>query len=102
MARTDFNTCPECGIGKMKPTGGAATSMDPNTSQLTGDYREYKCDHCGHPKEDGKAKVVIVNEQVNVGEPPNTVTATNTPAAAAAAQDAAAEAVEAAAEEENR
>ena len=31
MTREEFDTCPKCGIGKMKPTGGAAsaTSADP-------------------------------------------------------------------------
>ncbi len=54
MAREEeFETCPKCGVGKMKPTGGAAsaTSADPDTNRLTGDfYQEYKCDSCGYPE----------------------------------------------------
>jgi ribosomal protein S27E len=74
MTREEFDTCPKCGIGKMKPTGGAAsaTSADPDTNRLTGDsYQEYKCDNCGYP-EGGQAKVVQVNEQEGKGEPMNT------------------------------
>jgi hypothetical protein len=74
MTREEFDTCPKCGIGKIKPTGGAAsaTSADPDTNRLTGDsYQEYKCDNCGYP-EGGQAKVVQVNEQEGKGEPMNT------------------------------
>jgi ribosomal protein S27E len=75
MVREEFNTCPKCGVGKMKPTGGAAsaTSADPDTNRLTGDsYQEYKCDSCGYP-EGGQAKAVQVNEQEGiVGESMNT------------------------------
>jgi hypothetical protein len=70
MARKEFDTCPNCGIGKMKPTGGAAsaTSADPDTNRLTGDnYQEYKCDSCGYP-EGGQAKAVQASEQEGVGE----------------------------------
>jgi hypothetical protein len=66
MSQTEFNTCTNCGIGKMKPTGGAAVSNDPNTGRETGFYREYKCDNCGFP-EGGHQKVVGINEDVNVG-----------------------------------
>jgi predicted nucleic-acid-binding Zn-ribbon protein len=65
MAREEFDTCPKCGVGKMKPTGGAATatSADPDTNRLTGDYyQEYKCDSCGYP-EGGQAKAVRVNDE---------------------------------------
>ena len=65
MARKEFDTCPKCGIGKMKPTGGAAssTSADPDTNRLTGDsYQEYKCDSCGYP-EGGQAKAVQVSDE---------------------------------------
>jgi hypothetical protein len=74
MTREEFDTCPKCGIGKMKPTGGAAsaTSADPDTNRLTSDsYQEYKCDNCGYP-EGGQAKVVQVNEQEGIGESMNT------------------------------
>ncbi len=74
MAREEFDTCPKCGIGKMKPTGGAAsaTSADPDTNRLTGDYyQEYKCDSCGYP-EGGQAKAVQVNEQDVIRESKNT------------------------------
>jgi ribosomal protein S27E len=74
MAREEFDTCPKCGVGKMKPTGGAAsaTSADPDTNRLTGDYyQEYKCDSCGYP-EGGQAKAVQVNEQEVIGESINT------------------------------
>src|SRR3712207_6957421 len=65
MARKDFDTCPKCGTGKMKPTGGAtsATSADPDTNRLTNDYyQEYKCDSCGYP-EGGQAKAVQVSDE---------------------------------------
>jgi hypothetical protein len=87
MARGEFDTCPKRGIGKMKPTGGAAsaTSADPDTNRRTGDsYQEYKCDNCGHPQE-GYPKVVAVNEQEAISEATNTTT-TSSPAATAAAQ----------------
>ena len=74
MASEEFDTCPKCGIGKMKPTGGAAsaTSADPDTNRLTGDYyQEYKCDSCGYP-EGGQAKAVAINEQEEIGESVNT------------------------------
>ena len=65
MARKNFDTCPKCGTGKMKPTGGAtsATSADPDTNRLTSDsYQEYKCDSCGYP-EGGQAKAVQVSDE---------------------------------------
>ena len=75
MAREEFDTCPKCGVGKMKPTdaGASATGADPDTNRLTGDsYQEYKCDSCGYP-EGGQAKAVQVNEQEGiVGESMNT------------------------------
>ena len=74
MAREEFDTCPKCGVGKMKPIGGAtsATSADPDTNRLTGDsYQEYKCDSCGYP-EGGQAKAVQVSdERQGLGEPSN-------------------------------
>ena len=74
MTREEFDTCPKCGIGKMKPTGGAAsaTSADPDTNRLTGDYyQEYKCDSCSYP-EGGQAKAVQVSEHEGIGESMNT------------------------------
>jgi predicted nucleic-acid-binding Zn-ribbon protein len=68
MAREEFNTCPKCGVGKMKPTGGAAstTSADPDTNRLTGNYyQEYKCDSCGYP-EGGQAKAAQVDKQERI------------------------------------
>ena len=74
MAREEeFETCPKCGVGKMKPIGGAAsaTSTDPDTNRLTGDYYpEYKCGSCGYP-EGGQAKAVAVNEQEGIGKSVN-------------------------------
>jgi predicted nucleic-acid-binding Zn-ribbon protein len=74
MARDEFNACPKCGVGKMKPTGGAAsaTSADPDTNRLTGNYyQEYKCDSCGYP-EGGQAKAAQVDRQERiVGESMN-------------------------------
>ena len=77
MAREEeLETCPKCGVGKMKPTGGAAsaTSADPDTNRLTGDYyQEYKCDSCGYP-EGGQAKAVQVSdEKEGIGESMNTL-----------------------------
>jgi hypothetical protein len=74
MAREEFDTCPKCGIGKMKPIGGAtsATSADPDTNRLTSDYyQNYKCDSCGYP-EGGQAKPVQVSEQERIAESVNT------------------------------
>ena len=95
MTREEFDTCPKCGVGKMKPIGGAAsaTSADPDTNRLTGDsYQEYKCDNCGYP-EGGQAKAVQVRrEQEAISESTNT--STSSPAATKASVEAAAEAVE--------
>lgn len=68
MAQNEFDDCPKCGVGKMKPTGGAASSMDPNTNKETGFERDYKCDNCGYP-DDGVAKVAGINEDLNVADP---------------------------------
>jgi hypothetical protein len=70
MASEKFDICPKCGVGKMKPIGGAAsaTSADPDTNRLMGvNYQEYKCDSCGYP-EGGQAKAVYVNEQEGIVE----------------------------------
>jgi rubredoxin len=81
MAREEFDTCPRCGVGKMKPTGGAAsaTSADPDTNRLTGDsYQEYKCDSCGYPEGGQAKKAVQVNERKGiVGESMNTSSSTD-------------------------
>jgi hypothetical protein len=75
MATEEFDTCPKCGVEKMKPTGGAVgeASADPDTNRLTGDsYQEYKCDSCDYP-EGGQAKAVQVSEeQEGRGESMNT------------------------------
>jgi hypothetical protein len=103
MATEEFDLCPKCGVGKMKPTGGAAsaTSADPDTNRLTGgSYQEYKCDSCGYP-EGGQTKAVPVSdEQKAISESTNT--STSSPAATAASVQAAVESAEdaAAAEEE--
>jgi hypothetical protein len=79
MAREEFDTCPNCGIGKMKPTGGvaSATSADPDTNRLMGDYyQEYKCDSCGYP-EGGQAKAAQVSEQEGIEESINTSRSSN-------------------------
>ncbi|MFL6475266.1 MAG: hypothetical protein ACJ70N_00945 [Nitrososphaera sp.] len=47
----------------MKPTGGAASIREPNTNRVTGFYREYECDRCGH-LEGGHAKILEVNEEL--------------------------------------
>ena len=36
MSQIEFNNCPKCGTGKMKPTGGAAVSNNPQTGKETG------------------------------------------------------------------
>jgi hypothetical protein len=69
MSQTEFNNCPECKVGKMRPTGGAAVTNDPQTGRETGFQRDYKCDNCGYPH-GGKAIVLGVNEQVNIRDSP--------------------------------
>jgi hypothetical protein len=83
MAQTEFNNCPKYGVGKMKPTGEAAVSNDPQTGKETGSYREYKCDHCGFPH-GGKQIAVTVNEVVGAKENQPANTTTNSPAATTA------------------
>lgn len=61
MAQTEFNDCPRCKKEKMKPTGKASVSNDPESGKETGWQRDYKCDSCGYP-DDGVAKVAGVNE----------------------------------------
>jgi hypothetical protein len=56
MSQIEFNTCPSCRIGKLKPTGKAESSRDPKTNKETGFERDYKRDNCGYP-EGGHAKV---------------------------------------------
>ena len=67
MARGEFDKCPQCGIGTLKPTGGTAKMTDPDTGTATADYSECKCDNCGYPQ-GGKAKVVAANEQAAISE----------------------------------
>ena len=70
MAREEFDICPKCGVAKMKPTGLAETSADPQTNRKSGNLSGDKCDNCGYP-ESGEAKVSQANGQVNLGESAN-------------------------------
>ncbi len=100
MAREEeFQLCPNCKVGRLRLTGLAATSSDPQTNRVTNDLRGYKCDSCSYSV-GGQAKVVAVNEQEAIRESTNTTTITSSPAATTAAAQAAAEAAETAAEEE--
>jgi hypothetical protein len=45
MAMEEFDTCPKCGAGKMKPLGSAAIDLDAQTDRATGNLREYQCDN---------------------------------------------------------
>lgn len=94
----EFQLCPNCKVGRLRPTGLAATSSDPQTNRVTNDLRGYKCDSCGY-SEGGQAKVVATNEQEAIRESTNTTTITSSPAATTAAAQAAAET---AAEEEGK
>ena len=89
----EFQLCPNCKVGRLRLTGLAATSTDPQTNRVTNDLRGYKCDSCGY-SEGGQAKVVAVNEQEAIRESTNTTTITSSPAATTAAAQAAAEAAE--------
>ena len=101
MAREEeFQLCPNCKVGRLRLTGLAATSSDPQTNRVTNDLRDYKCDSCGY-SEGGQAKVVAVDEQEAIRESTNTTTITSSPAATTAAAQAA-EAAETAAEEEGK
>jgi len=84
----EFQLCPNCKAGRLRPTGLAATSADPQTNRVTNDLRGYKCDNCGYP-EGGQAKVVAANEQAAISESTNTIT--SSPAATTAAAQAVAE-----------
>ena len=95
----EFQLCPNCKVGRLRPTGLAATNSDPQTNRVTNDLRGYKCDSCGHP-EGGQAKVVAANEQAVISESTNTTT-TSSPAATTAAVQSAVEAVGAVVEEDN-
>jgi hypothetical protein len=96
----EFQLCPNCKVGRLRLTGLAATSSDPQTNRVTNDPRGYKCDSCSY-SEGGQAKVVAVNEQEAIRESTNTTTTTSSPAATTAAAQAA-EAEETAAEEEGK
>ena len=101
MAREEeFQLCPNCKVGRLRLTGLAATSSDPQTNRVTND-RDYKCDSCGY-SEGGQAKVVAVDEEEATRESTSTTTITSSPAATTAAAQVAAEAAETAAEEEGK
>ena len=85
----EFQLCPNCKVGRLRLTGLAATSTDPQTNRVTNDLRGYKCDSCGY-SEGGQAKVIAVNEQEAIRESTNTTTITSSPAATTEAAQAAA------------
>jgi hypothetical protein len=85
----EFQLCPNCKVGRLRLTGLAATSSDPQTNRVTNDLRGYKCDSCGY-SEGGQAKVIAVNEQEAIRESTNTTTIISSPAATTAAAQAAA------------
>ena len=97
----EFQLCPNCKVGRLRLTGLAATSSDPQTNRVTNDLRGYKCDSCSYSV-GGQAKVVAVNEQEAIRESTNTTTIISSPAATTAAAQAAAEAAETAEEEEGK
>src|SRR3712207_905533 len=90
----EFQLCPNCKVGRLRPTGLAAISSDPQTNRVTNDLG-YKCDRCGYP-EGGQAKVIAANEQAAISESTDTTTTTSSPAATTAAVQSAVEAVGAA------
>ena len=83
----EFQLCPNCKVGRLRLTGLAATSSDPQTNRVTNDLRGYKCDSCGY-SEGGQAKVIAVNEQEAIRESTNTTTIISSPAATTAAAQA--------------
>ena len=89
----EFQLCPNCKVGRLRLTGLATTSSDPQTNRVTNDLRGYKCDSCSYSV-GGQAKVVAVNEQEAIRESTNTTSITSSPAATTAAAQAAAEAAE--------
>jgi len=86
----EFQLCPNCKVGRLRLTGLAATSSDPQTNRVINDLKGYKCDSCGY-SEGGQAKVVAVSEQEAISESTNTTTITSSPAATTAAARAAEE-----------
>lgn len=84
----EFQLCPNCKVGRLRLTGLAATSSDPQTNRVTNELRGYKCDSCSY-SEGGQAKVVTVNEQEAIRESTNTTTITSSPAATTSAAQAA-------------
>ena len=66
----EVQLCPKCKVGRLQPTGLAATSSDPQTNQVTKDLRGYKCDNCGYSKS-GETKVSQANEQIDISESAN-------------------------------
>jgi predicted nucleic-acid-binding Zn-ribbon protein len=95
----EFQLCPNCKVGRMRPTELAVTSSDPQTNRVANNFRGYKCDSCGYP-EGVQAKVVAANEQAAISESTDTTTTTSSPAATTAAVQSAIEAVGAAEEED--
>jgi hypothetical protein len=67
MSKREFNKCPECKVGILRPTGEATRSMNPETGKVTGGSRGYKCDNpsCDYPRGD-VARVFQTNEDLNV------------------------------------
>jgi len=49
MSNDNLQLCPECKIGKMRPTGKAGTNggIEIPFSE-TSNARRYQCDNCGH------------------------------------------------------
>src|SRR3712207_8283518 len=88
----EFQLCPNCKVGRLRPTGLAATSSNRQTDRVTNDLG-YKCDSCGYPEGD-QAKEAAANEQAAISESTNITTTTNNPAATTAAVQSAVEAVE--------
>jgi hypothetical protein len=64
----EVQLCPNCKVGRLQPTGVAATSADPQTNRVINEPRGYKCDNCNYP-ESGEAKVWQANEEEDLSEP---------------------------------
>ena len=65
----ELQPCPVCGIGRLMPTGLAATRRDEERNEVRNDFQGYKCNNpdCGYP-EGGQHKVASVQEYVGIGE----------------------------------
>jgi hypothetical protein len=70
MSRPEFSKCPKCGVGTLRPSGGAAKMTDPDTGTVTGDYRGYKCDNpaCDYPRGDEEYSKAMKTD-LNVTDP---------------------------------